>query len=130
VQNHFQQAQSTLWDIHYLVATLRRTKIVRCTQGSMIVGRRADSPTFGRHFGAAAARNSLYILTGFAHEFQALEEDTALFAQISGLSSPEHSSGMRWDAPAFQLRWLPDRRTLPERDRSYPDFDPAMLGAR
>jgi dTDP-4-dehydrorhamnose 3,5-epimerase len=38
---------------------------------------------------------------------------------------PEAARGVRWDDPAFGVRW-PDavERTMSDRDRSYPDFTP------
>jgi dTDP-4-dehydrorhamnose 3,5-epimerase len=132
----FNKRKGTLRGMHFQVAPFAETKIVRCTRGSMydvIIDLQPESATFTRHFGAtltADNRKAMYIPTGFAHGFQTLEDDTEVFYQISEFYSPTHSRGVRWDDPAFQIRWPPAERTLSERDRSYPDFEPAMPGAR
>ncbi len=68
----------------------------------------------------------LYVPAGFAHGFQTLEDDTEVFYQISEFYSPDHSRGVGWDDPVFGIRWPDDDRTLADRDRSYPDFRPAI----
>jgi len=37
---------------------------------------------------------------------------------------PEAARGVRWDDPAFGIRWpsVEDERVISERDRSYADF--------
>ena len=132
----FNKRKGTLRGMHYQVPPFAETKLVRCTRGSMydvILDLRPGSPTFRRHFGVvltADDRKAMYIPTGFAHGFQTLEDDTEVLYQISEFYSPEHSRGVRWDDPAFQIPWPPDDRTISERDRSYPDFERATLGTR
>ncbi|MDQ6750175.1 MAG: dTDP-4-dehydrorhamnose 3,5-epimerase family protein [Actinomycetota bacterium] len=39
----------------------------------------------------------------------------------------EAARGVRWDDPAFGIQWPPEppgARTISERDRGYPDFQP------
>ena len=91
----------------------------------MIVDLRPSSPTFTRHFAAvltAENRKMLYVPAGFAHGFQTLEDDTEVFYQISEFYSSAHARGVRWDDPAFGIRWPDDERTIVDRDRTYPDF--------
>ena len=57
-----------------------------------------------------------------AHGFQTLEDDSEVFYQISQFYSPEHARGVRWDDPAFAIRWPDAVRTIADRDRSYPDI--------
>jgi dTDP-4-dehydrorhamnose 3,5-epimerase len=124
----FNKRKGTLRGMHYQTPPFAETKLVRCTRGSMydvILDLRPDSPTFGCHFGVvltADDRKAVYIPTGLAHGFQTLEDDTEVLYQISEFYSPEHSQGVRWDDPAFQIAWPADERTISERDRSYPDF--------
>jgi dTDP-4-dehydrorhamnose 3,5-epimerase len=124
----FNKRKGTLRGMHYQAAPFAETKIVRCTRGSIhdvIIDLRPASPTFTRHVAVvltAEDRKALYIPAGFAHGFQTLEDDTEVLYQISEFYSPEHSRGVRWDDPAFQIAWPPDDRTMSERDRSYPDL--------
>jgi dTDP-4-dehydrorhamnose 3,5-epimerase len=127
----FNKRKGTLRGLHYQTPPFAETKIVRCARGSMydvIVDLRPQSPTFTHSFAAvltAENRKAMYVPVGFAHGFQTLEDDTEVFYQISEFYSPEHSAGVRWDDPIFQIPWPADDRTISERDRSYPDFNEA-----
>ena len=129
----FNKRKGTLRGMHYQLPPFAETKLVRCTRGSMfdvIIDLRSESPTFTRHFAVvltADDRKTMYVPIGFAHGFQTLEDDTEVLYQISEFYSPEHSHGVRWDDPVFQIPWPPDDRTISERDRSYPDFRPRQL---
>ena len=128
----FNKKKGTLRGMHYQAAPFAETKIVRCTRGSMydvIIDLRPSSSTFTRHFWVvltAENRKMLYVPSGFAHGFQTLEDDTEVFYQISEFYSSTHARGVRWDDPAFDIRWPNDERTIVDRDRTYPDFRPAI----
>jgi dTDP-4-dehydrorhamnose 3,5-epimerase len=127
--------KGTLRGMHYQAPPFAETKIVRCTRGSMfdvIIDLRPDSSTFMRHVGVVLTpenRKMLYVPAGFAHGFQTLEDGTEVFYQISEFYSSDHSRGVRWNDPAFGIRWPDDDRTIVERDRNYPDFRPAAVAA-
>jgi dTDP-4-dehydrorhamnose 3,5-epimerase len=64
----------------------------------------------------------LFIPEGFAHGFQTLTDDTEVFYQMSEFFAADCARGIRWNDPAFAIRWpLPDP-ILNEKDRSWPDF--------
>jgi len=128
----FNKKKGTLRGLHYQAPPFAETKIVRCILGSMfdvIVDLRAGSATFTRHFAvelSAENRKMLYIPVGFAHGFQTLADDTEVLYQISEFYSSQHARGVRWDDPAFDIRWPSDDRTIIDRDRTYPDFRAEM----
>jgi len=132
----FNKRKGTLRGMHYQVPPAAETKIVRCTRGSLydvVIDLRPESPTFTRHFAivlTADNRKMVYVPVGFAHGFQTLEDGTEAFYQISEFYLPEQSRGVRWDDPTFGISWPDDERTIVERDRSYPDFEPAGGTAR
>jgi dTDP-4-dehydrorhamnose 3,5-epimerase len=53
-----------------------------------------------------------------------LSDDTELFYQMSEFYDPALASGVRWNDPAFGIRWPVDRPIMSERDAAYPDFQP------
>src|ERR1700686_570994 len=124
----FNKQKGTLRGMHYQVAPAAETKLVRCTQGAIydvIIDLRQDSATFKRHLGVMlTAKNykMLYVPEGFAHGFQALEENTEVFYQMSEYYSPQHARGVRWNDPAFGIDWPIGEPIMVERDRNYPDF--------
>lgn len=124
----FNRLQGTLRGLHFQTAPHAETKLVRCTAGAIfdvVVDLRPDSPTFRRWIAeelTAENRRALYIPNGCAHGFQTLTDRAEVFYQISPDYQPDFASGVRWDDPAFGIRWPDGTRMLSERDRTWPDF--------
>ncbi len=101
---------------------------MRCARGAVyevIVDLRPESPTFKQWVAeelTAENRRALYIPEGLAHGFQTLEDDTEVFYQMSEFYHPESARGVRWDDPAFRIRWPDAERVVSQKDQSYPDF--------
>ena len=118
----------TLRGMHYQVAPHAEAKLVRCTRGAVhdvIIDLRPGSATFKRHFAVvltSSAHRMLYVPQGFAHGFQTLEDDTEVFYQMSEFHAPDSARGVRWNDPAFAIRWPDANPILSERDRDFPDF--------
>jgi dTDP-4-dehydrorhamnose 3,5-epimerase len=123
----FNARRGTLRGMHYQAAPHAEAKLVRCTRGRLydvIVDLRPESHTCCRWVGVeldAARRNALYVPEGFAHGFLTLEDETEVFYQISHAYVPESARGVRYDDPAFGIRWPAAPSVISERDRSYPD---------
>jgi dTDP-4-dehydrorhamnose 3,5-epimerase len=124
----FNKKKGTLRGMHYQARPFEETKLVRCTKGEIfdvIVDLRPKSATFKSYFSVVLNdenRMMLYIPEGFAHGFQTLSDNTEIFYQMSQLYSPDHSTGVRWDDPAFGIQWPEDTRIILDRDNNYPDF--------
>ena len=69
-------------------------------------------------------RTMLYVPEGLAHGFLTLADGTEVSYQMSAEYSPDHGAGVRYDDPAFGVRWPEPVRVIVERDRTYPDFRP------
>jgi dTDP-4-dehydrorhamnose 3,5-epimerase len=129
----FNPRSGTLRGMHFQVPPHEEAKLLRCTRGSIydaIVDLRPDSRTFRQYFGlklSANTGNMLYIPKGFAHGFLTLEDDTEVFYQMSDAYVPEAGRGVRWDDPAFAIRWPLAVNVISERDRTYPDFSESVL---
>lgn len=126
----------TLRGMHFSWPPAREGKLVRCESGrifDVIIDLRIDSPAFMRHFEVeldATQRNSLYIPPGVAHGFQTLVDDSDVLYMMSDYYCPELADGVRYDDPAFGIRWPLPVSVIAERDRSYPDFDKDAHTAR
>jgi len=124
----YNHRQGTLRGMHYQAAPHAEEKLVRCTAGTIydvIVDLRTDSDTFRRWFGvelSSANHRMLYIPAGLAHGFLTLTEGAEVFYQISEYYAPECARGVRWNDPAFGIRWPNEVAMISERDRTYPDF--------
>ncbi len=118
--------KGTLRGMHYQIAPHEEAKLVRCTAGAIydvIVDLRPDSPTRGQWVGVeltAQNRLMIYVPPGFAHGFQTLVDNSEVFYQVSAYYHPESARGVRWDDPAFGIRWPLESSVISERDRSHP----------
>jgi dTDP-4-dehydrorhamnose 3,5-epimerase len=126
----FNKKRYTTRGMHFQKDPFAQAKLVRCTQGAIfdvIVDLRPDSPTYKQWIGeelTALNHRMIYVPTGFAHGYQTLEDNTEMFYQVSEFYTPSSLGGVRWNDPAFGIRWpAMDGVTLNERDQSYPDFE-------
>jgi dTDP-4-dehydrorhamnose 3,5-epimerase len=120
--------RGTLRGMHYQAAPHSEAKLITCVAGSIydvIIDLRSDSATYSQWLAvelSAHERNMLYIPKGFAHGFQTLQDDTEVFYQMFQFYEPAAGRGIRWDDPAFDIRWPDTPRNLSNRDRTYPNF--------
>lgn len=119
----------TLRGLHYQKDPYPEIKMVSCLSGSMfdvIVDLRQNSPTYLKWCAITLEGldgKSIYIPAGVAHGFQTLTDDTTVFYQLGEFFMPGFYSGVRWNDPAFGIKW-PEchHRTICERDRNYADW--------
>jgi dTDP-4-dehydrorhamnose 3,5-epimerase len=129
-------SRGTLRGMHYQLAPEAEVKLVRCIRGEIydvILDLRPHSPTFGQSFGAslsAANRTMMYVPRGVAHGFISLADDSDIFYLVSNFYAPECERGARFNDPRFKIEWPMEPIVISDKDRAWPDFDPAFhLGA-
>ena len=123
----YNKSKGTLRGMHYQIKPYEEAKLVSCTSGAIydvIIDLRPTSPTYCQWFSIelTAHDKMLYIPKGFAHGFQALEDHTVVFYQMSEFYHPECARGVRWDDSAFKIKWPLFERIMSKKDISYPDF--------
>jgi dTDP-4-dehydrorhamnose 3,5-epimerase len=123
-------ARGTLRGLHYQLAPRQEAKTVSCLRGAIhdvVVDLRRESPTYLRwcaltlHAGDGVA---MYVPEGCAHGFLTLEDDTLVHYVSSAPHDPALYRGVRWDDPAFGVRWPTSPTLLHPRDAGYPDWAP------
>lgn len=120
--------KGTLRGMHFQHAPAAETKFVRCTRGALydvIVDLRPDSATFKQHYGvelSADNRRQLYVPRGFAHGFLTLTDDTEAAYLVSEYYTPGAEGGVRWNDPAFGIRWPGEVTVMSPKDEAWPDF--------
>ena len=125
----FNKRAGTVRGMHFQNEPHAETKLVRCTQGAIYdvaIDLRVDSPTRYRWVGeelTSANHRMVYIPVGFAHGYQTLTDDTEISYQTSEYYHPESADGVRWDDPAFALKWPLAVTVITERDANYPALD-------
>jgi dTDP-4-dehydrorhamnose 3,5-epimerase len=124
--NHsFTKQKGTIRGMHYQMPPFAEIKLVRCIAGAVfdvIVDIRKDSPTFLQWVGvelSAKNRKMIYIPEGFAHGFQAMENDTELIYHHSAFYKPNVEGGLKYDDPKLNIHWPLVALNISERDRNY-----------
>jgi dTDP-4-dehydrorhamnose 3,5-epimerase len=124
----YNKRRGTLRGMHFQAAPHEENKIVSCLSGSIYdvaIDLRPGSATYRQWFGAtltAADLEALYIPKGCAHGFITLADDTRVHYEISEFHHPESARGVRYDDPAFGVKWPIDPVVIAARDRDYPSY--------
>lgn len=123
--------RGTLRGLHLQEAPKSEAKLIRATRGviyDVALDLRPGSPTYLKWAAVeltAEKRNAFYIPQGCAHGFLTLADDCELFYQMSEVYDANLGRGVRYDDPAFAIRWPFAPAVISERDASFPDYRPA-----
>lgn len=118
----------TLRGFHYQIDGAEEAKVVRCIRGALldvIIDVRKGSPSYGQHLAVELTADNyvaLYVPEGFAHSFITLEENTEAFYMVSAMYTPGKERGIRWNDPAFGVKWPTDQPIVSEKDANWPDY--------
>ena len=124
----FNKRKNTLRGMHYQIKPFEEAKLVRCTMGAIydvIVDLRISSTTFRKWYAielSAQNHKMLYIPEGLAHGYLTLAENSEIFYQMCEFYHPECARGIRWNDPAFNIKWPDGKIIISARDSGYPDF--------
>jgi len=122
----FSARKGTIRGLHYQVAPALEAKLVRCIRGAVfdvVVDLRPASPTYRSWYGSClSAENGrmLYVPEGCAHGCQSTEHNTEIYYMASAFYSPDEARGVRYDDPAFGIRWPLPVSSISDQDRSWP----------
>jgi dTDP-4-dehydrorhamnose 3,5-epimerase len=118
--------KGTIRGLHYQVAPALEAKLVRCIRGSVfdvVVDLRSESETFLNWYGTClSAENGkmLYVPERCATGCLSLEDESEIYYLTSAIYAPEHARGVRFDDPAFGIRWPLSVSAASEQDRNWP----------
>lgn len=121
--------RGTIRGMHYQTAPHEETKLISCLRGSLydvVLDLRRNSRTYlqwSAHELHADEYKMIYVPKGCAHGYQTLDDGTLVCYQMSEFYSPDSYQGVRWNDPAFGIRWPPaNTRIVSIKDSSYEDF--------
>jgi len=112
--------------MHFQNAPALEAKLVRCTRGRMfdvVLDLRPESSSHGQWFGVELNPENgrmLYVPERCAHGYQTLEDNTEMYYMTSQVYTPTAASGVRFDDPAFGIRWPLAATAVSEQDRNWP----------
>src|SRR5436190_732440 len=121
----FNHKRGTLRGMHFQKAPHAQAKIVRATRGALldvIVDLREDSPTYKQWDAVeltAENRRMFYMPEGIAHGYITLTDDTEAYYHASAPYAPQAESGVRWDDPAFGIKWPITPTLISDKDASW-----------
>lgn len=133
--NHsFTAKKGTIRGMHFQLPPFSEIKLVRCIAGAVfdvIIDLRKNSPTFLRWIGvelSAINRKMIYIPEGFAHGFQALENETELLYHHSQFYQPGVEGGIKYDDPMISIKWPFPVESISARDDMHSFLDVNFKG--
>ncbi|ABW02297.1 dTDP-4-dehydrorhamnose 3,5-epimerase [Caldivirga maquilingensis] len=118
--------------LHYQLKPMEQGKLVTVLRGRVIdvaVDVRKGSPWFGKHVAVELSTNEprlLWVPPGFAHGFQALEDDTVFLYLMTKEYSPQHERCVKWDDPELGIEWpIRSNVIISEKDSKCPPLKAA-----
>jgi dTDP-4-dehydrorhamnose 3,5-epimerase len=114
--------------MHFQNAPHAETKLVRCTRGiiyDVIVDLRPSSATYKKWYGIELTAENylmLYIPEGFAHGYQTLTNHAEISYMTTALYEPDAADGVRWNDPAFGIKWPMPVSCISEKDAKWEDY--------
>ncbi|PWB73283.1 dTDP-4-dehydrorhamnose 3,5-epimerase [candidate division GN15 bacterium] len=132
----FNVRRGTLRGLHSQLPPWEEAKLVRCSRGAVFdvaLDLRPDSSTYLRHATATLTCDNgcmLYIPEGVYHGFLSLDDNSEVHYQMSQYYHPESGVGVRYNDPAFDIRWPEAVRVISERDRTFADYTPQPFRAK
>lgn len=121
----FNYKKGTLRGLHYQDPPHGEAKLVRCTRGrvfEVMVDLRKNSSTYlhwDSHELNANDGKMLYVPENFALGFQALEDDSELFYQMSRYYAPKFSKGLHWNDPKLKILWPMKPTVISKKDNLF-----------
>ncbi|MBS1496715.1 MAG: dTDP-4-dehydrorhamnose 3,5-epimerase [Bacteroidetes bacterium] len=117
--------KGTIRGMHFQMPPYAEYKLISCVQGAVYdvaVDLRKGSETFLHYFAIELnAHNniSLLIPEGFAHGFQALQDNSILIYRHTQFYTPSADAGIRFDDPSVNIQWPLPAVAVSAKDKSY-----------
>ena len=112
--------------MHFQTPPHDQVTIVYCLCGKVfdvVIEIRKGSPKYGEYlvFELDPEKPSMiYIPSGLAHGFYAMEDNTLMVYKVTMVYSPENDTGIRWDSAG--VSWPAEKPIISERDAQFEKF--------
>lgn len=124
----YNRTKGTIRGMHYQVFPHEEAKLISCIKGAVydiIVDIRKESTTYLQWLGIELNETDyemIYVPEGFAHGFQALENNAVLLYQMFEKYHSESARGIRWNDPSLNITWPIKNFIISEKDKHWPPF--------
>lgn len=125
----FSKRRGTIRGFHFLAPPHKEIKLTRVTRGSLfevVLDIRPDSPTYRKSLGYTFSDTDysmLLIPSGCAHAVLTLSDDTEYCSLYAPVYEPSIERGIRWNDPAFAIKWPIPVEHISAKDNSWPDYN-------
>jgi dTDP-4-dehydrorhamnose 3,5-epimerase len=125
----FSKKAGTVRGMHFQTTPALEAKLVRCTRGAIfdvLIDLREGSKTYGDWFGVElSAENGqmLYVPEHCAHGCQTLVDGSEVYYMASEFFTPSAVRGVKFDDPAFGIKWPLAATSVSDQDRNWPSFN-------
>jgi dTDP-4-dehydrorhamnose 3,5-epimerase len=124
--------KNVLRGLHFQLPPHEQGKLVRVSRGSaldVLVDLRKNSKTYGNYFSIVLSeqnRLQLWIPSGFAHGFLALEDNTLFSYKCTALYNKDSECAIKWDDKDLNIDWNISQPIISEKDNEamrFKDFN-------
>ena len=126
--NMSESSKGVIRGLHWQESPFGQGKLVNCVNGSILdvaVDVRKDSRTYGKHVTVelnSKDQASLWIPEGFAHGFQALEDQTRVYYKVTNYWSSKSERSINPLDEDLSIEWLDIPVTISQKDRGSSGF--------
>jgi dTDP-4-dehydrorhamnose 3,5-epimerase len=124
----YNRKKSTFRGMHYQASPHQEAKLVTCSQGAIcdiIIDLRPKSPTFCQWVSLELSPENhkmFYVPKDFAHGYQTLTDNAVVLYFVSEFYHQSSEKVVRWDDPAFKIKWPLKPEIISDKDFNCPDF--------
>ena len=126
--NMSESSKGVIRGLHWQAPPHGQGKLVSCMTGSILdvaVDVRKDSVFYGRHVAiqlTASEQIALWVPEGFAHGFQALDDDTRVYYKVTNYWNANSERSINPLDRDLNIKWRDISATLSEKDKNASRF--------
>jgi len=126
--NQSKSQKGVLRGLHFQNPPYEQGKLVRVINGSVLdiaVDIRKNSSTYGEHFSLEISSDNqkmIWLPTGMAHGFVALEDDTVFFYKCTNYYNKESEGSILWNDKDLAIDWKVNNPLLSDKDKESTPF--------
>lgn len=134
VNHSFTKKTGCIRGLHFQYQPCSETKIIKCIKGAIwdvVVDVRRDSPTFLQHCSIELSEGNstmLYIPDGFAHGFQALEDNSEIIYFVTNYYSKELEMSLNPFDKKIAIKWPLECVDISDKDANAKMIDDLFVG--
>jgi len=123
INHSITKKKGSIRGMHFQYPPKAEIKIVRCFKGTIhdvAIDIRKDSPTFLQYHSEILSADNmkmLYIPEGFAHGFQALNDNIEMIYFTTEVYSAEKEGGIRYNDPKIDIKWSLEVTDISKKDK-------------